>query len=121
MSLSDLPHRRRQNRTFPTHSGPRPKRRTGVTQVSTWVTAEVDDYLRERAAYAGIPLGTLIRDVLSVWTDLCIQDERLNGMLDLDKPEMVVPDREPGYRDSLYPKGHEISHLDSSPLGIEEL
>lgn len=85
--------------------------------------APMNEWLRDRAASFGVPLSVLVRDVLATWRLLVLEAETDRGLkFGEDGPASIaVPERYPGYRESLRPEGLERSHLDGSPLTLEEM
>lgn len=80
------------------------------------------EWLRDRAAILGVPYTILVRDVIATWCQLVVSSERERGIdLSAGETTIVVPDRVPGYGRELIPKGKMPSHLDPSPLSIEEM
>lgn len=87
----------------------------------------LSEWLKDRGAILGIPYTTMCRDVLAVWKELVCAAEQEAGIV-LDAPEyrhehdkIIVPERIPGYRDALLPKGNRLSHLDDAPLSVKEM
>jgi hypothetical protein len=78
-------------------------------------------WLRDRAAALGVPYSTFVRDILAIYRTLVLDEERNRGIsIDIDSPpDILIPDRLPGYVASLAPAGTSTgsaSHLDGSPL-----
>ncbi len=86
------------------------------------VDIELMEWLQDRAALLGTTYTKLSRDVLAMWANLLRESEREEGVSwDDAKHELPMPERHPGYTRKLIPVAAKASHLDSSPLGMEEL
>ena len=106
------------------------KRHRGQTATTSfWFNIEpgLGEWFRDRAAILDVPVATMFRDILVSYRQLVREAEQDAG-ISWDVPEgddslgeMVVPERHAGYRAQLLPAGHARSHLDGSPLGLEEL
>ena len=80
------------------------------------------EWYMDRAAVLGVAHTALLRDVLTLWAELVIEEEQRQGY-DL-RPDSVslgeVPDRVAGYKAELVPRGESPSHLDGNVLSLEE-
>lgn len=124
MSLNDLPKRRAHQgkHAYRRTLAPveRPDRRLSTAHLSLNLAHEDLEAIEERAAYLGVYTSTLIRDVVVMYIQEAARLEKAMGITDLS-PSVTVPERYPGYAHDLALKGDAPSHLDGSPLGIEEL
>jgi hypothetical protein len=59
---------------------------------------------------------------LALWAHLLREAEQKAG-IDYDVPQQTIPlhDRAEGYLSALLPAGFSTSHLDDTPLGIQDL
>ena len=126
--------RNRGPKTFPKFQNigrrdgsPQGRGRLATEGIFVRVEPSLREWLLDRAAILGVPYTTMCRDVFAVWKELVVAAEDEAG-LSLDLPEareeyarITAPDRFPGYRDALLPRGNRPSHLDGSPLSPTEL
>lgn len=80
------------------------------------ISLEADqvDWLKERADLLGVPFAALVRDVLRMFQNTVCSAER-NGLVKELEP------RTPGYLSIFRLSSVESSHLDDSPLALDEL
>jgi hypothetical protein len=116
-----------RGRSFPgrnvgTVSSLTPAKRLGTVNLQVLVDPAVAEWIHDRAAILDVPVGYLVRDVLVTWRKLVLDAERDRGIsFDDDSVTLEVPERHPSYPAQLRPNGRAHSHLDGSPLGLEEL
>lgn len=107
----------------------KPLTRTALVATSFYVPASLDAWYHDRAAIMGVPYSAIVRDVLTHYRNLVRQADAEAGFSpglaadDVAEEPLDVPERLPGYRAKLTMplRGTARSHLDPSPLGIDEL
>lgn len=103
--------------------------KVGMTWIRLRLAFGLHAWYADRAAALDVPCSFLICDVLTQYRELVRMADAEAGFqtavppLDPAEEEMTIPERLPGYRAKLTAplRGTVRSHLDPSPLGIEEM
>jgi len=97
--------------------------RTHCVKIVVSLDTDLADWLKDRATMEGVSLALLCRDALALWSNL-IRDEEIRQKADYEvsqPPRARLRSHTPGYIDRMTPGGFTgNSHLDDTPLGINE-
>lgn len=82
----------------------------------------LDEWIEDRAVILNVKKTHLIRDVLALYATL-VREAEAEAQIDygIRNAAIVVPERSEGYKAALTPGGFSRTHLDDSPLGLEEI